>query len=44
MIRAELPGFGRLASHDRLFGSCELGPIYYHNSHFESAINLQANV
>ena len=32
-----------LAFHDQLFCGCELRPIYYHNSHFESAINLEGN-
>ena len=27
----------------RLFRDCELGTIYYHSSHFESAINLEGN-
>ena len=33
----------RLASRDRLFCSCKLLPIYYHNSHFESEINLEGD-
>ena len=31
----------RLASCGQLYLGCELRPIYYHNSHFESAINLE---